>query len=700
MELILRVVMIGSAVVMLGLLAFTQFSPSDTMPPGANPVREKPAPNLVHEKSAPSPVSEVSTPRPALETPVVSLAREALPPGGSAFPGDDALALAGERYAQSDRRAAEAAIGRIMQHLDLPQDRRDRYAYIASATFRKADDYVEFAELSETVLIAAKSVKISFAKNVAVISKGSVDIAHGAGVVIIAAGSIQLSHETGELGIRPPDGIYITKGNFELSHGSQPAVYAVKGASTGNSNPLAYNTDVRLGSGSRSTAFTRSPLFREEPLRAPASPSMAVNTGETMPFDGQRCKFNIELVDLFTTLLPMARREADCPRLASANVKCEDDSAPPAGTSRERWTFLGCNARKDFLVAKGSNISSIGLAPAERDTPVASKTPFIPPGGKLGEDRSALYQQASAHMLHGELLEARRAYQAAFDLTGNDPYALSNITSVDRQIASVDARVAPFSKIIDSGKARARDFANRGLAYVRAGDVGRGLKDLKRANEMSDADAQIQVDLAQAYMLANRLEDAYGTAQQVTARDPRNAGAYEVSAWSQLLTNTPEFAYKAAFSSLVEAQPWSKMRFASEKAAYRVIAGFFGLRACNARPRANAWTRQWAEFMSQNAWPDALALHLAGELDESAVLAVASALKPKDAGLALGEARAFLALEELYAATGDRQRKEMQEFFSTEYAAGRSLAWVLSMRLNTPAQRPRLRTPSEVQCFN
>ena len=710
------VVIIGIAALIIAFALNTQFAPTREAPPGEKPVRENPASSVPAERVA-NTLTEKPAASPSRQAPVPSSARESPAPMRSAFPGDDALSLAGERYAQSSKRDAEAAIGRIMQHLDLPQDRRDRFAYIPSATFRKADDYAEFVDLSETVLIAAKSVKISFAKNVAVISNGTVDIAHGSGVLVIAAGSIRLAHESGEPGVRPPGGLYITKGSFELSHGAQPAVYAVKGASTGFSSPVAYNTDVRLGSGSRSTAFTRGPLFREEPLRTPSGPTMAVNSGELMPFEGQRCKFNVELVDLFTRLLPMARRDADCPRLQSAKVQCENDGAPPASDSRERWTFVGCGNRVDYSVSGQTNAASIGPAAAGAGIPQPSHTsisinrapapagaagaapaPFIPPGGKLGEDRNALYQQALAHMLRGELLEARAAYQAAFNLTGNDPYALSNIASIDRQIASVDAKVAPYSKIIDGGNARTRDFANRGLAYVRAGDVSRGIKDLNQASGMNNADAQIQVDLAQAYLLANRLEEAHGTAHEVTARDPRNVGAYEISAWSQLLMNTPDLAYKAAFSSLVEAQPWSKARFASEKAAYRVLAGYFGLRACNARPKANAWIRQWAEFMSPNAWPEALALHLAGELDESAALEVATALKPKDAGLALADARSFLALEELYAETGDRQKKAMNEFFRDDYGAGRTLPWLLRTRLTTPSQQPRLRRASEMQC--
>jgi hypothetical protein len=309
-----------------------------------------------------------------------------------------------------------------------------------------------------------------------------------------------------------------------------------------------------------------------------------------------------------------------------------------------------------------------------------------------------LYREGLAHVVRGELLEARAKYQAAFDLTGDDPHALANIANLDRQIARVDAKVAPYSKTIDAGRATARDYADRGLAYVRANDVGRGLKDLSYAAAMNKSRVDIQVDLARGYLLANRLTDAQGVARQITAIAPRETNAYEVSAWAQLLTNAPELAYKAAFSSLVEAPSWTKARFASEKAAYRVIAGYFALRSCGFRDRANAWARRWTGYLSRNAWPDALALHLAGELDEQDVLNVANTLNARDEGSARADAHVFLALEELYAGTGDRQRKAMNGFFSEEYAAGRTLAFVVRTRMTTPGQRPRARTPSDVQC--
>ena len=615
----------------------------------------------------------------------------------SQLPGDGALALATDRFKAATRDEVAEAFERVVTHLQVPPERRAHFAYVSSANFRKANDYVEFDELSQTVLLAAKGVKIGFAKNVLVIANGHVDIAHGAAVAIIAAGDIQLSTESQHLGIRPADGIYITKGSFKLSHGLRPTVYAVKGAATGNSTPTVYNTDVNASSGFRATSYTRGILFRDEPPRVSAPPHMVVNSGESMPYQGERCKGNGDAVDLLTTLLPTARRDADCPRLESAKVHCEEQAPNSVGRSRERWTFTGCRGRVDYFFVHEANLTTLNRAPGEVGEAV-QRPAYVPPTGKVGQDRQALYREALAHTQRGELLEARSKYQAAFDLTGNDPYAVTNIASLNSQIARVDAKVAPYSKTIDSGRGTARDYADRGLAYVRANDVGRGLKDLSHAAAMNNSDVGIQVDLARGYLLANRLSEAQGVAGRVVTLAPKETRAYEISAWAQLLANTPAPAYRAAFSSLVEAPPWSRTRFAGDKAAYRVIAGYFALRACGSRDRANAWTRRWSEYMSRKTWPDVLALYLAGELEEQDVLAVATALKPSDEGSALADAHAFLALEEIYAGKDDRQRKAMNTFFSEEYAAGRTLALVVRTRLTTPGQQPRLRTPSEAAC--
>jgi len=282
--------------------------------------------------------------------------------GQSVYPGEDALALAGERYGRATPALAAAALERIFERLQVPAPRRERYAYVGSATLQKSRDYFETPQLSETVLVAAKSVRIGFARNVLVISGGDVDISHASGVVVIAAGSFRLSHESAALGPEP-SGVYVVRGRAELGWGVSPIVYAAKGGKTGYSGPVtAYNTDVSVPSGVQVVTHNRGALFRGEPVRPALPPQMLVNSGESMAFTGQRCRAFAGTSDQLDRMLPYVRREANCPRIASAAVRCASESGEGAAArAQELWTFELCERTAEVRIDKEPNLLQMNL---------------------------------------------------------------------------------------------------------------------------------------------------------------------------------------------------------------------------------------------------------------------------------------------------------------------------------------------------
>jgi tetratricopeptide (TPR) repeat protein len=210
---------------------------------------------------------------------------------------------------------------------------------------------------------------------------------------------------------------------------------------------------------------------------------------------------------------------------------------------------------------------------------------------------------------------------------------------------------------------------------------------LDRAVKQAPTDAQIAVDRAAMYLAANRLEDAQELCTRLVEIFPDLAKAYEVRAWAGLLLGRGEMAHADAVASLMVSSPWTATRFAQERAAYRVLAGYFTLLQIASPAKAREWVQQWAGLLRKDTWPDVVALSFAAEVDERKALAVAEKLHPEDRGNALGEATVFLALDRYLAENSEGGMRRMQDFFSTRYSAGHTLALVIRERLANKKRR-------------
>lgn len=611
--------------------------------------------------------------------------------------GDYVLALADTDFKHATHDLVVKRVGDVFEQLEIPVERRSRYAFMGSAKFILAENYYEADELSETILVANKSVKIGFASNVVVISNGEVNIAHGTGLLVVASGSIELSHETPLLGGSNIGGIYITKNTFNLAHGMDPIIYAVKGAKTSHvRNVVAYNTDIQMSFGV-ANKHTRIALFSGEPPRVPLAKQITASSGESTNFSGMRCENRIEKSYLFDQVLPLVRREGNCPRIASTSVRCElNEGSGELGRSRELWTFQLCERSIDILVTKTAAVAAISIIRSGESGDARIPQQPVPPERVLSAEEhkriAKLFEEGSEHLSRGELMEARTKYLKAIEINPGQQSAKFNIAGIDSQIQRAEAAAAPYTVSILKGDTSARIFVDRGLAYIGAGDVGRGLTDLMRASKIDNVDPGIALDRAWAYVRINRLDEAAAIASSIIARWPRLTKAYEVRAWANLLLNRSEDAYKDAFSSLVEAPTWTKETFAAELATYRVLAGYFALRQTGPRAKATEWLREWKPHLAERTWPDAMVLYLLGDLDGSEMHEVAESLREKDRGNAAAEAMVFSALENLFAGDWDKGRTRMNEYFRERYSAGYTLAWVTWMRSNTPGQTLRVRT--------
>lgn len=616
------------------------------------------------------------------------------------FIGEEILSLAGTEFDKATGSQVVARINELFDRLEVPTTRRSRYAYANFAKYVRYAEYFEAAEVTETVIVARKSVSIGFATNVVVIAGGDVHIAHGNAVVVVSNGTINVSHESAELGGKEPGGIYVTKNKVEIAHAHDAILYAVRGAEISHSGKLsAHNTDVKSQPGALITKYVRPPLFSGEPVRTPIPPRMLVFSGETIRYSGMRCEHGVEEFTLFERMLPIARREGNCPRIESAAVRCDhSDGAGLAASTRERWTFRLCDQTLEIVVNKQENSSSFavdrtGLRATTGKEPLAYGS--APKSGRpertsLSVENEAtiskLITTALAHLLKGELTDARVTYSKVLEIAPDHQSARESRDSLDERIAAADAAAAQFTDLIRNNRATARTYADRGRAYVDAGDAGRALADLNKAMAMDVSDPRNALELAATYLRTNRLDEAAATAGDLIGRNPRLSSAYAIRAWANLLKNRPEEAYKDAFSSMVEAPTWTPTSWATEAASYRVLCGYFALRQSAPRSNAAGWLQQWKANLSKDTWPDAMLSYLLGELDERDVHAIAESLRKADRGVAAAEATVFMSLERGYSGEWDEGRRRMNEYFAVRYGAGYTLPWLIQTRSSTPGQ--------------
>ena len=601
------------------------------------------------------------------------------------FRGDETLGLASTQWQKADETQAARRLRALLVHLQLEAARAQRYGDFESAKFIKAESFLEIGELSHAVLIARRGAKIGKASNLTVIANGEVEIAFASSVLVVAAGSIRISHEVG----RHSGGVYVTRSSVHIAHGNDAVVYARGGAEISNAAAIvAYNTDVKT-SYVTVTSHLRGRLFRDEPVRTARSHQPPVTKPEVLNFGGDRCAVGIEIDYLARQLPPMVRREAECARIDSAFVRCEENrGSPPSGSSRERWIFQACGKKVEVLLTSAANLRSIAIDRGPQGPPPLTKHTLTQEDLKR---ISKLFDEAFAHSIRGELVQAREKYSNVLAIAPDHDPALKNIASLDARLSRADEAAARFTAVIAKGQGTARTYADRGLAYIGAGDMGRGLSELDFAAGIDVADLSIRLDRADAYLRADRLDHSAHLATELIVRNPRLGKAYEIRAWANLLNNRGAEAYKDAFASLAEAPPWTGDSFVREKAAYRVIVGYFALRQTEPREKATDWLQQWRPLMSAGAWPDAYALYVLGRLDEAEVRKIAASYSKNDRGNAVGEAAAFLALDAHFAGDGEAARKRMIETFRTEYSAGYTLGLLIQKLLLTPSRQIRTR---------
>jgi hypothetical protein len=188
-------------------------------------------------------------------------------------------------------------------------------------------------------------------------------------------------------------------------------------------------------------------------------------------------------------------------------------------------------------------------------------------------------------------------------------------------------------------------------------------------------------------MRVGRSAECIEIASQLIVDYPKLAKPREIRAWCDLMENRGAAAAQDARDALRLGAPWTVESFAREKAAYRLIVGYFGLRQTASRETADAWLREWRAPLSRSTWPDAFVAYLLGDVDYDTMNKVAASLLKDDRGNALGEAAVFTTQAAHFERGSDAaSRSKGTAVFRQEYSAGITLGYTLSQTLTVPGR--------------
>lgn len=190
--------------------------------------------------------------------------------------------------------------------------------------------------------------------------------------------------------------------------------------------------------------------------------------------------------------------------LAAVTVGCK-----PAGT---RPATLSSSAVKgDRDVARAVARASAAIANRDAVAAIAAAEAAVALAPREAANRAMLGQ---AYLLDGRFASARTSFRDALALDPALGKAQLNLALVEAAMGRANVALPMLDEL--DGKVGAAD---RGLAYALAGDAARAVTILEAAARAEGADAKVRQNLALAYALAGRWNEAQSTAAQDLAAD-------------------------------------------------------------------------------------------------------------------------------------------------------------------------------------
>ena len=119
-------------------------------------------------------------------------------------------------------------------------------------------------------------------------------------------------------------------------------------------------------------------------------------------------------------------------------------------------------------------------------------------------------------------LEAEKAYQKVLELDPKNEYALSGLATVYADLGDTNSALAMWRRLseVDPNPRTLRALAG---AYEQMRDYASAVETMRRAAQLAPQDGDVQRELAEYLLLADKLDEALKLYQELAAADPKDA---------------------------------------------------------------------------------------------------------------------------------------------------------------------------------
>lgn len=216
--------------------------------------------------------------------------------GCASYPGDRFLRLTDSRPTWHESKTiakAQDGITRLLDHLNIPTDRRSAFETISPKHVIRKDGHSDLSHVRETLVLAKGNIDISFAENSIIVATGITHISHSSNNVVVVADNLDVSFD----GSTGKGSILIAKGRITISGARKSFVSSAKGLYISHGNDvLAYNT---IPGGPRGGVKIEHRIVRPLFVREPAP--TAVEAGPTVE-SGAEDRFARDVAELIEQL--------------------------------------------------------------------------------------------------------------------------------------------------------------------------------------------------------------------------------------------------------------------------------------------------------------------------------------------------------------------------------------------------------------
>lgn len=304
------------------------------------------------------------------------------------------------------------------------------------------------------------------------------------------------------------------------------------------------------------------------------------------------------------------------------------------GKSRSVFrTYMVEHVNGPWLWLREENGPAEGWVDVSRVVPFDRAIDFYTTQIRANPTAANYISRANVRVVKGEFDVAIADLNEAIRLDPSDGLSYVNRGVAWRGKRKYDQAVADFNEAIRLDPKYAPAHNNRGRAWRDKGEYGKAIADFDEAIRLDPKDAKVHYHRGNAWQCKREYGKAIADYAEATRLDPRLSWPYYGRAVVSLLTGRDGESEALA---VIERDGWR-----GGLATYAALIGHFAARRIERGDAARRWLDDMARAWSKDAWPYPVVRFLRREIDEPALLALATDDDKRT------EARCFLGLDHL-----------------------------------------------------